>query len=345
MAVTERIKRVKLLKNQESDQIITLDEVKFMLKPNPSSIDQETAKALTKFKLSIMERRIQKVNQLNDFFASAWPSGSPLLYYVALELAADDQHILAEKLTHHDFFKSVLSELNARMLATKKTENDHRTKYNVDIDDEDDQDDFFVESNKQAKKSKELWSQYEIEKFKELYFLQGPFKNWKNVVKHFPKKTQAQCKALYQKLHESGEIGWKSISPENPEDSETIEIIPPTLDHHKYPSLHSISFIYRDKNAVVGPKSRLFERMSVLNPIPGYIDQITMQPMTMPALSPDGYVLDYSTWIKLLNEKKVNPFTQNHMKSKRELIILSQENFFALKDSIVNLEECQPQDF
>ena len=80
----------------------------------------------------------------------------------------------------------------------------------------------------------------------------------------------------------------------------------------------------------------------LLNPIPGCIDMITQKPMEIPALSPDGYALDYNTWIKLLSEKKVNPFTQNQLTSKRQLIILTIDNFDEYKDQIVNLQQILP---
>ena len=107
-------------------------------------------------------------------------------------------------------------------------------------------------------------------------------------------------------------------------------------------SIKSLSFVYNGVAFKVGAKKTMLQKYIFLNPIPGHIDQITMQPMQLPTLSRDGYVLDYSTWLKLLAQKKVNPFTQNHIKSKRELTILTIDNFGYYKDKIVNLEETKP---
>lgn len=85
------------------------------------------------------------------------------------------------------------------------------------------------------------------------------------------------------------------------------------------------------------------EKYASRNPIPGYIDQITTQPMMVPTLSPDYFVLDYSTWIALLSYEKYNPFTKTPM-SEKDLIILTEENFKEYRTKIVNLEENCPPD-
>jgi hypothetical protein len=84
-------------------------------------------------------------------------------------------------------------------------------------------------------------------------------------------------------------------------------------------------------------KSR-YERWASQNPIPDAIDFITGEVMKVPAMSPDGYVLDYKTWLESLAEKPVNPFTQNHL-TKRQLVILTTENYQQYADKIVNLKD------
>jgi hypothetical protein len=84
-------------------------------------------------------------------------------------------------------------------------------------------------------------------------------------------------------------------------------------------------------------KSR-YEMWAMQNPLPDAIDFITGEVIRVPALSPDGYVLDYRTWIESLSEKAVNPFTQTHL-TKRQLVILTTENIAEYADKIVNLKE------
>lgn len=57
----------------------------------------------------------------------------------------------------------------------------------------------------------------------------------------------------------------------------------------------------------------------------------------MPALSPDGYLLDYNTWLKFITKNAKDPFTQNHI-NKRQLIILTKENIDEYRDKIKNLQ-------
>jgi hypothetical protein len=87
----------------------------------------------------------------------------------------------------------------------------------------------------------------------------------------------------------------------------------------------------------VSGKSR-YEMWAMQNPLPDAIDFITGEVMRVPAISPDGYVLDYRTWVESLSEKAVNPFTQNRL-TKRQLVILTIENFQEYADKIVNLKD------
>jgi hypothetical protein len=79
-----------------------------------------------------------------------------------------------------------------------------------------------------------------------------------------------------------------------------------------------------------------YEMWATQNPIPGAVDMITGEVMRVPALSPDGYVLDYKTWLGSLAEKPVNPFTQLPLR-KRQLVVLTTENYQTYAGDIVNL--------
>jgi hypothetical protein len=74
------------------------------------------------------------------------------------------------------------------------------------------------------------------------------------------------------------------------------------------------------------------------NPLPGFIDQITLEPVERPAISPYGHVLSYSTWLQCLAQDPKNtcPFSKNPLK-KRDITILTWENIAEHKSKIVNL--------
>ncbi|KAJ3262043.1 hypothetical protein HK103_003886 [Boothiomyces macroporosus] len=70
------------------------------------------------------------------------------------------------------------------------------------------------------------------------------------------------------------------------------------------------------------------EENDILNPLPGMIDPITLQPIIKPAISPYGHVMGYDTWLRCLSskeQKNICPMTKNPL-TKRELVILTFEN-------------------
>jgi hypothetical protein len=79
-----------------------------------------------------------------------------------------------------------------------------------------------------------------------------------------------------------------------------------------------------------------YERWAIQNPIPCAIDFLTKETIKVPAISPDGYILDYKTWLWSLSQRPVDPFTQNHL-TKRQLVVLTTENYDQYADKILNL--------
>ncbi len=83
---------------------------------------------------------------------------------------------------------------------------------------------------------------------------------------------------------------------------------------------------------------KLEEEIRNNNPLPNMVDSITGKVMMFPAMSPDGYVLDYLTWIKLIERGDKHPFGGVPVESKDELIRLTTCNFAEYKDRIVNVD-------
>lgn len=73
------------------------------------------------------------------------------------------------------------------------------------------------------------------------------------------------------------------------------------------------------------------------NVLPGFTDPITSRQVVQPAISPQGYVMGYNTWLKILAKKPENtcPFTRLKV-SRRDLVKLTAENIAEFKDKIVN---------
>ncbi|PJF19596.1 hypothetical protein PSACC_00596 [Paramicrosporidium saccamoebae] len=73
-----------------------------------------------------------------------------------------------------------------------------------------------------------------------------------------------------------------------------------------------------------------------INPLPGFIDFVTRQEVTRPAISPYGHVLSYDTWLRCLctgDRRNICPFT-NQPLYKRQLVILTEDNVFSYRDMI-----------
>jgi len=72
------------------------------------------------------------------------------------------------------------------------------------------------------------------------------------------------------------------------------------------------------------------------NPLPDFIDVITMEPIRRPAISPSGHVLGYLTWRRLLQQHPRNtcPFTKKPLRL-ADLTLLTHENIHEYTHRIV----------
>jgi hypothetical protein len=72
------------------------------------------------------------------------------------------------------------------------------------------------------------------------------------------------------------------------------------------------------------------------NPLPGFLDPITLDEVVRPALSPYGHVMSYLSWSRWLTGtgKNICPLTKKPL-SKRDLIILTMENIEEHRHKIV----------
>lgn len=85
------------------------------------------------------------------------------------------------------------------------------------------------------------------------------------------------------------------------------------------------------------PQLSLYDKMSQENPLVHAIDDMTLEEIKVPAISPDGYILDYKTWVSIIQKDQENPYTRAHI-NKRQLIILTKENIDQYRDKIKNLQ-------
>ena len=70
--------------------------------------------------------------------------------------------------------------------------------------------------------------------------------------------------------------------------------------------------------------------------LPGFIDDFTQKEVILPAISPQGYVLGYYTWLRVLAKQRNHcPFTRLPV-TRRHLVKLTPDNIEEYRDKITN---------
>jgi hypothetical protein len=288
-----------------SSPLLFLDDVEYMIPPPPSILDAASAESLTCLRKRAYLRRIQIVNECLPVFEQLWPHGKPVDYFIALDLCGDDPDATCERLVEPAFVRSVLAESRSRTSRSTRPFVDF-------IESEDNSED---ERPKRGRKSKK-WKPAEVKLLRNLFATHGP--KWKRISRQMKKRTASECQEF----------------------AASINLIPESVEPgiRKIKRMISLTFIRGGERFPVGHRKTRFDEAKFLNPLPGVADPVTNIPMTMPAMSPDGYVCDYTTWLKIFAETKVNPFTQLPIRSKRQLVVLTIDNFEEYRDRIVNLD-------
>ncbi|KAL1922293.1 uncharacterized protein VTP21DRAFT_9832 [Calcarisporiella thermophila] len=96
----------------------------------------------------------------------------------------------------------------------------------------------------------------------------------------------------------------------------------------------SREFSYAENDEEEEEEDELFDE----NPLPGFIDPITLEEVEKPAICKYGHVMGYDSWIRCLTAeatKNICPMTKQHM-TKRDLVILTHDNIEEYRDKIVN---------
>lgn len=281
-------------------------DIDVILPDLPDIDDKATLKVIKARNKKLISARLKKVNSFIDDIYKIWPRATSQDIYIAFELCNFEKEKTLEYCTQSDFREKVKNERLERITSKNSNKTISRASHNFTP--------FYSDG----------WTKEEIDIFINLIQNHSFMKNWDALKEYIPTKNQGQLKKLYNFVTDSSQKSQSSQA------------------HQQIGHIASLTFIKNGHEFQVGSVLSKVDKMSMLNPIPGFIDPITCNPMTVPALSPDGYVLDYSTWTKLIKEKKGNPYTQLQIISKRSLTILTFENFSQYKSSIVNWDEIKP---
>jgi hypothetical protein len=309
------------------------------LPPPFEFMTNEAAQRLQAFRRRTIECRIRWVNEKWSELKSVWPQGSGLEYLIAFELLNPDQDIM-ESLASQEFIKQVIALASQRGIPVRETVRLPKpsvTPEPSDDTDSDDCDSFDGEDQEEDSHARftARWTVRETARFIDVLREQPP--SWKAISRRFPGRTTKQCRLQYKKLRRQGRIEFE-YPPQEDQSEEAVQQRKLTERVH---NIIAINFSFKEQRCLVIPKGQRYRQIAMQNPLVNYVDQITAQKILFPAISPDFYLLDYTTWCRLLSTSSENPFTTKHL-NKRQLRFITYENIHEFADKIVNLEPSRP---
>ena len=335
----------------ETLDALSFDDVAPYIPPDPVDVDEPTIQFIRNNKKSLIERRVARINSMYTELIQFWPEGSPLQFYFALEMCNDVEVDLLENLQDPKFIQRVIDHFETLSKGKGDTEqSEEKDHINDGLKDEfefiefseSDFDDESFSIPGFTHQKPHQFTPLELRKFQNLISSLTKPTSWKEISKTMHGRTQKECKLMYKKLYEEGVLDSpfvkNSFIKTDKSKSENLSQFKP------FTHIKSLVFLCGDQRSVVGPQSMKYKEYAMTNPLFQYMDIITQEPMLVPALSPDGYVFDYSTWTQILKGGKgINPFTQNVV-YRRQLVILTDENINEYRGKIMNLEKIIPND-
>ncbi|CAG8702736.1 5798_t:CDS:10, partial [Funneliformis caledonium] len=191
------------------------------------------------------------------------------------------------------------------------------------------------------------WTQEEEELFFKRLKEIGADGQWGIFSMAIPGRVGYQCSNFYRLLIETGRVKDPNyvldekgkahflFSTKNKKTGETEKTFRTHTKHgsasRKRTSSQSTSKTAPTKKKRKGPHNHDTEMDDDVeddNPLPGFIDPITLEAVVKPAISPYGHVMGYDSWVRCLSsetKKNICPLTKKPL-TKRELVILTKDN-------------------
>ncbi|EAX95957.1 hypothetical protein TVAG_114680 [Trichomonas vaginalis G3] len=163
-----------------------------------------------------------------------------------------------------------------------------------------------------------------------------------------PGRVGYQCANFYRKLIASGEIKDKDYhldkdgnlryKDRQPYHKKSSGLRPPSEYDEDSDSEPSKPKAPRAPRVIKekAPVESMYDKMAKMNPFKNKTDCITGEIINVPAISPDGTVLDYNTWMHILTTTKQDPLTMKHI-NKRQIVILTTENIDSYRNKIKHI--------
>ena len=308
-----------------SGDYMKLKEILPILPPPPHLDDETALDFIVKRNTQLALTRLEKVKKAKIDCAPLLSRFTTQQLYVAFEMCDYSLEKMIDRLTNQessDYLTQYRLKSEVKQRINQRINDINENMINLD--------------NVSVTRAEETdgWTEQEVRYFIKLATRRKDKGSWREVLMYFPNQTDSKCEHLYSKLVAEG------IIKSNIRHSHNLLVTQENINH-----VTSLTFIKDEKEFHVGQQMSKFDKIRMLNPIPDFIDQVTCQKIQIPAISQDGYILDYHTWLKIIQEEKCNPFTRNPITSKRSLTILTVDNIDYYRPKIVNWDQSKPDGY
>ena len=313
------------------DGPLHFDDVKGRMKPVYID-DPLVQKSVYDFNRKLMELRVYRINTNYREYQKIWPEGGLIDFFIALQLNEDDHVSLKDRLKKKEFIQMVRRESDHFQQKAGVSQTQINLRYEtpqhtpeIDISPDDLRQQRQVSPDSFVDLSK--WSKRNIDTFVKL--VREQFSN--KEIGHKFQITEDQVENVKEQLDKKGLFQHKG---RRQKDKET-EI--------EKSRISGFTFIKKGKKFRCG--RFVFDTYDPeLNPLRGYIDDVSETPIKRPFICPKGYVLDYDTWYNIIYGKSnkianhIHPYTGEKLGSMAALTELTTYNFDQYKDHIVNID-------
>ena len=294
--------------------------------------DPNVQKSINEFNRKLMDLRIYRINTHYKEYQKIWPDGGLIDFFIGLQINHDDHVSLKQQFKKENFRELVKRESldfqrKARINQTQinlRYETPQNTP-EIDISPDDLKHQKGLSPAPIVDLSK--WSKKNIDTFVKL--VKEQFSN--KEIGHKFLITDEQVEDVREQLNKKGLFTKKERKSKDKDSRPEKERI------------SGFTFIKKGRKFRCG--RYIFDPYDPdLNPLKGYIDDISQRPIKRPFICNNGYVLDYDTWYNIIYGKSnkianhIHPYTGEKLGSLAALTELTIDNFDEYKDKIKNID-------
>lgn len=352
------------------DGPLQFSDVEPYLQKTVQTDDPNLSEYLDKLRIQAAHNRVHRVNINYKKLREVWPQGTPIDFFVALEMFANLTDIeLRGELTNPKNIQKIVNEVENRRKGTPSTHQLIKQSrffslmedIESDASESNESDDYSAEDNNYASNARKYshWTDEEMTRFINILKTGSKKLTWSMIAQQFPNHDSKQCHSYYYRLKKEKKINFLFIPKKDTNETRFQASSPGKPQHRshqketegkkssKFKDTKALVLLCGSQKAIVGPLTKRMKDIAIQNPLSKYNDSITGQPLFIPAISPYGTVLNYDTWMMIMDKDQIDPSVQRLVYSKSDIKIITLENFEQYKSRIRHLpdfEESNNQD-